>query len=346
VSALLDEAPYAPRDEAAFLAEAIALTRAHLDGCADYRAIWPDVVDATTVAELPWLHVGVFKRLRLRTDAPGVKHQRVLLSSATTSGTSSQVALDELSGKLQARSSQAILEDFVGAGRRPLVVLDDAASLRQRGQVSARVAAALSLVPLASTTTFALDAAGATRWDAIAAALADTDAALVYGFTWALWQSWAQRARSAEVRDLLRTRRLCFVHSGGWKKLEAAAVDRATFDRALTGDAGPGSLVVDFYGLVEQNGIVFPMCEQGVRHVPRWADVIVRDPWTLAPLPPGQTGMLQLVNVLAHGAPYHSVLTEDLGELVAGDCACGRRGPRFHLRGRVPRAELRGCAVV
>ncbi len=351
MSALLDAPPFAPRDDAAFLAEANALSAIHLAGSADYRAIWPELAisgaRAATAAELPWLHVGVFKRLRLRTEAPGVKHQRVRLSSATTSGTSSQVALDEHSGRLQARSSQAILEDFVGPGRRPLIVLDDAAALRRRGEVSARVAAALSLVPLASTTTFALDGdQAAPRWDRIALALADADAALVYGFTWALWQSWARAERPDHVGALLRARRIHFVHSGGWKKLEAAAVDRDTFDRALLDDAGPGSRVCDFYGLVEQNGVIFPLCEHGARHVPRWAEVIVRDPWTLAPLPPGHTGLLQLINVLAHGAPYHSVLTEDLGELLDGACGCGRAGPRFTLRGRVPQAELRGCAVV
>jgi Acyl-protein synthetase, LuxE len=56
--------------------------------------------------------------------------------------------------------------------------------------------------------------------------------------------------------------------------------------------------------------------------------------------------MLQLLNVLAHGAPYHSVLTEDLGRLAEGQCPCGRPGRRFQLLGRVPKAELRGCANV
>ena len=49
---------------------------------------------------------------------------------------------------------------------------------------------------------------------------------------------------------------------------------------------------------------------------------------------------------LARGAPYFSVLTEDLGRIVPGDCACGRSGRRFELLGRVPKAEIRGCANV
>lgn len=348
MSGLLDEAPYAARDERRFLEEAEALTRVHLAGCEDYARIWRGYASAASVEELPWLHVGLFKEIVFRTEAPGVTHQRMLLSSATTSGASSQVALDDKSGALQARSSLAILTDFVGDGRRPLIVLDDAKALRQRGQVAARVAAALSLVPLASTTTFALDGArpGFTDWGAIAAAIGEASEVLVFGFTWVLWQRWVRGDMPEAVRALLRTRRVHFVHSGGWKKLESEAVAPAVLEHELLEGVAPGSAVIDFYGLVEQNGVIFPACRAGARHVPRWADVVVRDPWTLAALPPGQPGLLQLVNVLAHGAPYHSVLTEDLGELLDGTCTCGRLGPRFRLIGRVPKAELRGCANV
>lgn len=346
MSALLEQAPYAARDERAFLDEAVALTRAHLAGCEDYARIWPAWQGATCAEELPWLHAGLFKHLVFRTA--GVTHQRMLLSSATTSDTSSQVALDDKSAALQARSSLAILEDFVGAGRRPLIILDDVRSLRHRGQVAARVAAALSLLPLASTTTFALDGGRPeqTAWDAIEAAIGDTAEVLVYGFTWVLWQRWAQGQMPHDVREHLRGKRVVFVHSGGWKKLEAHAVPPEVLEHTLLDGTGAGSAVVDFYGLVEQNGVVFPRCAAGARHVPRWADVIVRDPWSMSPLPPGRPGMLQLINVLAHGAPYHSVLTEDLGERLDGECPCGRLGPRFTLVGRVPKAELRGCGNV
>jgi hypothetical protein len=52
------------------------------------------------------------------------------------------------------------------------------------------------------------------------------------------------------------------------------------------------------------------------------------------------------MNLLAWGAPYHNVLTEDLGKLVPGECDCGRKGKRFEFVGRVPKAEMRGCANV
>jgi phenylacetate-coenzyme A ligase PaaK-like adenylate-forming protein len=148
------------------------------------------------------------------------------------------------------------------------------------------------------------------------------------------------------IADALARTRVCFVHSGGWKKLENLAVDRTAFDSTLLAAVAPGSLVLDCYGLVEQVGVLFPLCDHGMRHAPRWAEVIARDPWTLAPLPGGETGMLELLNVLPRGGPYHAVLTEDLGRVHPGDCACGRSGRHFELLGRVPRAEVRGCANV
>ena len=167
----------------------------------------------------------------------------------------------------------------------------------------------------------------------------------MYGFTYMLWTAWAAEHMPSEVKAALRGKKIDFVHSGGWKKLEHLRVSREQFDATLTRDLDPASRVVDFYGLVEQVGVVYPLCRAGFRHVPVWADVLIRDPWTLASLPDSE-GQLQLMNLLAWGAPYHNVLTEDLGKLVPGECDCGRKGKRFEFVGRVPKAEMRGCANV
>ncbi len=348
MTALLHEnAPFGPRDDAAFLAEINALTAAHIAGCGPYARVWPAFEAADSVEQLPWLHVGLFKSLEFRTESAEVQHERVLNSSATSSGVASRIVLDRESSALQAASSLAILRDFVGDSKRPLVVLDSARSLVSR-DVSARVAAAMSLKPLASDLHFILADAGdpgSVKWDVLSGLLDEHDELLVYGFTWMLWLAWADDVLPDSIRRALAGKRVQFVHSGGWKKLESLSVDHATFNARLTDGLAAGSRVTDFYGLVEQVGIVYPLCEAGWRHVPVWADVLVRDPWTLASLvdAPGQ---LQLMNTLARGAPYHNVLTEDLGRIVPGACECGRAGKRFELLGRVPKAEVRGCANV
>jgi len=167
----------------------------------------------------------------------------------------------------------------------------------------------------------------------------------LYGFSWILWAGWCQARLPRELIDELRSRQIVFVHSGGWKKLEEARVSRDVFDKALLANAGADSLVLDYYGLVEQMGVIFPLCTFGARHVPCWADVIVRDSWTGKPLKDSE-GQLQLLNSITYGTPCHSVLTEDMGRLLPGTCGCGRQGRRFEFLGRIPRAEIRGCANV
>lgn len=348
MSELLSERPFASRNDSLLLRELNDLTRRHLDGCIEYSRIWPGWSGARSMEEVPYLHVGLFKHLVLKTTHPEISHQRMLTSSATTGATPSRISLDERSSALQSQSSLAILREMVGPELRPLLVLDSAQSLRRRGEVSARVAAAMSLRPLASEIHFLLDDPanpGTMKWDQLRDLLGKHHDFLVYGFTWILWTAWARGDMPGDVRRLLRDKRIHFVHSGGWKKLESLSVARPQFDATLLDGLAQTSQVVDYYGLVEQIGILYPLCEHGFRHVPRWAEVLVRDPWTLEPLP-AKAGLLQLMNVLALGAPYHSVLTEDMGRLVEGDCACLRKGRRFELLGRVAKAEVRGCANV
>ncbi len=183
------------------------------------------------------------------------------------------------------------------------------------------------------------------RWETLLRLAAGHESFMVYGFTYMLWQAWAMAAPPAEVRAALLGKRIDFVHSGGWKKLEQLEVGREEFNATLTRGLDARSRVVDFYGLVEQVGVVYPLCSAGYRHVPAWADVVVRDPWTLEPQD-RESGQLQLLNLLAWGAPYHNVLTEDLGRLAPGECPCGRQGKRFEFLGRMPKAEVRGCANV
>ena len=346
MSALLDRPPYGPRDEAEFLREMEQVTQHHLAGCEPYRRIWKHWQSGGEVTALPFLHAGMFKRVFLVTG--GSVRERVLQSSSTTGSQPSQIALDKFSSQLQSRSAVAILKDFVGEQKRPLLILDDGKSLRQPGSVSARMAAALSLSPLATSVHFLLSDANqpqSMKWDELRTAISSSNEFLIYGSTSLLWRAWGSAMMPEEIRKQLRSKRMHFVHSGGWKRLESLRVSREEFDGTLLRDLPQESRVVDYYGLVEQVGVIYPLCENGYRHVPVWADILVRDPYNLE-LVEDQPGQIQLMNSLAHGAPYHSVLSEDLGKITSGSCPCGRSGKRFELLGRIPMAELRGCADV
>lgn len=349
MSRLLASAPYLARDDQTFVGEMCAITEHHARLCPEFGrvACGPQPAGESPLERLPFVHVGLFKRMSLVSAMPGARAARTVLSSSTT-GISSRVMVDQESSRLQAESSRSILGDFVGSGRRTLLILDSAKSLRKRDEFGARIMAAMSLKPFASEVYFLLDDPtdpASVKAEQIDCALRNSADLLVYGFSWILWQAWMNAVLPLALSTELARRSVTFVHSGGWKRLDHARVDPATFSAGLLGTVGPGSMVLDYYGLVEQMGIVFPLCASGSRHVPRWADVIVRDSWTLEPLSE-RPGQLQLMNSITFGSPCHNVLTEDLGRLLPGDCSCGRRGRRFEFLGRVPRAEVRGCANV
>jgi hypothetical protein len=96
--------------------------------------------------------------------------------------------------------------------------------------------------------------------------------------------------------------------------------------------------------MVENVGVIYPDCDYGNKHVPAFAEVIVRDPLTLAPVKAGQRGLIQVCSVLPTSFPGFLLLTEDLAEVIGDDnCGCGRRGISFRFAGRAPKAEVRGC---
>ena len=179
------------------------------------------------------------------------------------------------------------------------------------------------------------------RWEVLLDVLGRSDELLIYGFTSILWQAWLPANVPTAVRDALRGKTIHFVHSGGWKKLEAARIDRRQFDTGLLAGLSDRSRVLDYYGLVEQVGVIFPLCEEGFHHAPRWADVVVRDPWTLTPLV-DQPGMLQLLNVLAHGAPVSQRAHRGSGPSRRGSVPLWTTGPPLSIAWSRPEGRIAG----
>ena len=166
---------------------------------------------------------------------------------------------------------------------------------------------------------------------------------LVYGFTYVIWTKLVQPLRQQGIT--LQMPNVHVLHSGGWKKLEQQAVTRDVFVRGVSDVLGcPPERVIDFYGMVENAGVVYPDCGYGHKHVPSFAEVIIRDPLTLAPAPAGRQGLVQVCSVLPTSFPGFLLLTDDMGEIIGDDgCGCGRRGPHFRFLRRVPKVEVRGC---
>jgi hypothetical protein len=103
--------------------------------------------------------------------------------------------------------------------------------------------------------------------------------------------------------------------------------------------------IINFYGMVEQVGSVFFENPQGFLQAPSTADVLIRDPYSFAPVAPGKPGLIQVLSALPASYPGHSLLTEDRGILRDEEGgAAGLRGRFFEVLGRLSQTELRGCS--
>ena len=316
----------------------------------NYVEHWPiDFRTAKEIADLPYLPVGVFKANPALALVSADDVKRTLTSSATTGQVPSRIVLDAATARRMTKGVLTIARDFIGAARRPYLVIDTPDNLAAQSQVGARGAAVQALGSFATEIVTCLrpDSTGDSSLDleklhACAAKWKNVEV-LVYGFTYVIWTQFVQTLqRQGITLDLPNVRVL---HSGGWKRLLQQAVTRDVFIDGVASVFGCApERIVDYYGMVENVGVIYPDCDHGNKHVPAFAEVIVRDPLTLAPVKAGQQGLIQVCSVLPTSFPGFLLLTEDLAEVIGDDnCPCGRRGMSFRFTGRVPKAEVRGC---
>ncbi len=322
------------------------LTRHHRENCAPYakvlNVIYPNYSEASTLAEVPFLPVGLFKTQRL-SSVPAADEFKTLTSSGTTGQPVSQIVLDRETARRQTVALTRIMTHILGPGRLPMMLIESASLIKDRMRFNARAAGVLGMANFGRQHFYALDDDMKLDEPGLRAFLDrfGKQPFLIFGLTFMVWQYLFQQIAGRDF-DLSNG---ILVHSGGWKKLQEMAVSNQEFRRHL---AQSGlHRIYNFYGMVEQVGSVYLEGEDGYLYPPNFADVIIRDPMTFAEQPVGVPGVIQVLSVLPLSYPGHSILTEDMG-VVHGidDSTCGRSGKYFSVTGRVPKAELRGCSDV
>ncbi len=322
------------------------LTRHHREQCAPYArlldVIYPDYREASTLAEVPFLPVGLFKTRRL-SSVPVADEFKTLTSSGTTGQQVSQIVLDRETARRQTVALTRIMTHILGQERLPMMLIESGSLIKDRLRFNARAAGVLGMANFGRQHFYALDDDMKLDEDGLRAFLNrfGNRPFLIFGFTFMVWQYLLQQiaGRNFDLSNGI------LVHSGGWKKLQELAVSNTEFRRQF---ARCGlQKIYNFYGMVEQVGSVYLEGEDGYLYPPNFADVIIRDPMTFAEQAVGVPGVIQVLSVLPLSYPGHSILTEDMG-VVHGidDSTCGRSGKYFSVTGRVPKAELRGCSDV
>jgi hypothetical protein len=318
-----------------------------------YLQAWPvDYRVATKIADLPYLPVGAFKADPPLALVSLEKITRTLTSSATTSQMPSRVALDTETSKRMVKGVATIISDFIGPKRRPYLVIDSPEMLAGTGELGARAAAIHGLRPFATDVVCCLKSSSAGSLEIDEANLFEfigrwsKAEVLVYGFTYVVWRHFVVPLQAKGIKLDMPNIRL--LHSGGWKRLHDQAVTREAFATGVAAVFGCSeSRVLDFYGMVENAGVIYPDCDYGHKHVPAFGAIVVRDPLTLLPVVAGQQGLVQLCSALPNSFPGFLVLTDDIAKVIRYDgCACGRRGICFQFVKRVPKAEIRGCGNI
>lgn len=324
-----------------------ALTARHHAACPEYAHIldgaWGGMVEAQSLAGVPYIPVSLFKSQRLK-SVPDEAIRITLTSSGTTGQSVSEILLDVESSSIQQRALTNSLTHVLGKQRLPMLVIDTAAVFDDPQMMSARGAGVLGLMRYGRSHSFALTREIEPDAQAVRAFLQKhgDQPFFMFGFTYLVWKGLYQRFRDAGL-DLSNG---ILIHSGGWKKMTEESVDNATFRKALA-DAFSLTNVYNFYGMVEQIGSVFLEGPGGLLFPPNFADVIVRDPETWTPAPVGEPGVIQVLSLLPHSYPGHSLLTEDIGVVETIDPHVDSwKGKGIRVLGRVPRTELRGCSDV
>lgn len=329
-----------------FAAEMSRLTRLHYEGCNFYKSYVDNFGfksgNFDDVSQVPFVPVRFFKEFELL-SVPETEIVKKMTSSGT-SGQPSRIFLDKVTALGQTRALSSIMAGYIGSKRLPMLVIDTPEVVSNRNVFSARAAGVTGFSIFARERAFALNENLDLDFDILQDFLARHSGQefMIFGFTHLIYSQLVIGLRKlGSVLDLSNG---ILVHGGGWKKLEALKVSDTQFKAELKELSGLHR-VHNYYGMVEQTGSIFVECEHGNMHASDYSEVIVRDPVTFSVLPQNEAGVLQLMSTLPLSYPGHSLLTEDVGEIVSDDvCLCGRNGKSIKIHGRLERAEVRGCS--
>ena len=159
---LTDEAPYgltAQQKTPRLLAELIALSGHHQTHCVLYQrllqALTPCQQQASSLAELPYLSVRLFKQFALQ-SVPDNQVFKTLYSSGTT-GQPSRIVLDRDAAALQSKVLVRIMQHWLGKDRLPMLIIDHPSVVKDRSSFSARGAGIQGLAFMGRNHCYALN---------------------------------------------------------------------------------------------------------------------------------------------------------------------------------------------
>lgn len=347
---IIDVAPFslskAQREELHFKA-LLYLTANHREKCAKYRRLLDVMgIEPNSVAKIenfPFIPVRLFKEHELL-SVDRAEVVKTMTSSGTTGQSVSKIFLDKTTAGNQTKVLTKIVSSFIGPKRLPMLVIDTSAVVKNRSLFSARGAGILGFSMFGFDVTYALDESMQINMPTLQTFLEKhkNEPIFLFGFTFMIWEHFYKALKNAGIK--LNIENGIMIHGGGWKKLIDEAVSNDDFKKSIRGIVG-NCRIYNYYGMVEQTGSIFMECEHGHFHSSIFSDILIRDHRDFSVMKFGEKGLIQLLSLLPSSYPGHSILSEDVGEIIGeDDCPCGRKGKYFHVHGRIKNAEVRGCS--
>ncbi len=303
--------------------------------------------------DIPYFPASLFKNFSLRSVPERLIVKK--LYSSSTSGKPSIIFLDQQTSKNQQIAVRKIISDFLGNTRRNFIIFDIEEVIKKtiQDELSSRGTAIRGMIPMARKMHFILDnkyEVNVEKLKYLTSELKKKDSICFFGFTWLLYSVYKTH-NNKEIKKMFskfKPKDKKILHIGGWKKLQEKMVSKSQFNKQIGQFLNvKESNVIDFYGMTEQLGVVYPDCEYGYKHVPIYSEVIIRDIKTLDPIENAKEGFIQLLSPIPRSYPGISILSDDIGMIKgADDCKCGRLGKYFTFERRSEKAELRGCGDV
>ncbi len=291
----------------------------------------------------PFLPVRLFKEF----DFLSIDRKKIfktLQSSGTTSNMTSKIYIDKINAHNQIKVLQKIFNTVIGNSRLPMLVIGSKNNNSNRNNFNASVAAISGFSMFANEVVYLLDESGNIDYKNLNIFLNKHSKSkfLIFGFTHNIFLNLINNLKLSNLNKKNLSEAI-LIHGGGWKKIEKQKIKRKTFNNLLKKKFNIKK-VINYYGLVEQIGSIFFECKCGYFIASNFSEIIIRDE-NFNECSDGKKGIVQLLSLLPTSYPGHSILTEDIGEIIKDhNCNCYGHGTRFLIHGRLKNAELRGCS--